>query len=207
MEAVRQIGIMGGSYNPVHVGHMMVASYVAQWGGLDEVWLMLSPQNPLKRERAMASDADRMAMLRLAVGRGGGLRECDVELTMPRPNYSIDTLRRLSEMHGDCRFRLVVGADNWESFARWRCSQEIIERYGLIVYPRPGYSAQGCEAVEGVRLIDAPQVEVSSTFLREALAQGRDVRHFLPPGVYQYILAHGLYGTAGRDCLSNSTNR
>lgn len=197
MPTPKQIGIMGGSFNPVHAGHLMVASYVAQWGGLDEVWLVLSPQNPLKRELTMASDADRLAMLRLAVGDTPGLRVSDVELTMPRPSYTIDTLRRLAEQHPDCRFRLIVGADNWQSFARWRNCRELIDDYGLTVYPRPGYRALGAEAAPGVSLVAAPQVELSSTFLRQALAAGRDVRHFLPQGVYRYILAHGLYGAGG----------
>lgn len=193
MSTPKLVGIMGGSFNPVHIGHMVVASYIAQWGGVDEVWLMLSPQNPLKQDRAMASDADRLAMLRMAVGSSPRLRVCDVELSMPRPNYTVDTLRRLSEQHPDCRFKLVVGSDNYQSFPRWRASQQLIDDYGLIVYPRPGYPVEGAGGVAGVGCVDAPQVELSSTFLRQALARGRDVRHFLPAGVYQYILDHGLY--------------
>ena len=186
---------MGGSYNPVHVGHMIVASYIAQWGDLDEVWLTLSPQNPFKRNLTLADDEHRLAMLRTAVEGSTCLRVCDVELSMPRPSYTVDTLARLSELHPDCDFRLIVGADNWESFMRWRSPQEIISRYGLIVYPRPGYSAEGCDKVDGVVCVDAPQVELSSTFIREAISEGRDMNFFLPPGVYQYILVHGLYGS------------
>lgn len=191
----KRIGIMGGSYNPVHAGHMIVASYIAQWGDLDEVWLTLSPQNPFKRNLTLADDAHRLEMLRIAVGDSPILRVCDVELSMPRPSYTVDTLARLSEMYPDCDFRLIVGADNWESFNRWRSPDEIVSRHGVIVYPRPGYSSEGCEDTPGVTCVEAPQVELSSTFIRDAIAAGRDMNFFLPPGVYQYITENGLYGS------------
>lgn len=192
----RRIGIMGGSFNPVHIGHMIVASYIAQWGGLDEVWLTLSPQNPFKQgDNALLPDDVRMEMLRLAVGDDPMLRVCDVELSMPRPSYTVDTLRCLSSRYPDCDFKLIVGSDNWQSFSRWREPDEIIGRYGLIVYPRPGYPICGPHDVDGVSVVDAPQVELSSTFIRDAIEAGRDMNFFLPSGVYQYILSHGLYGS------------
>lgn len=190
----KRIGIMGGSFNPVHTGHMIVASYIAQWSDLDEVWLMLSPQNPFKTDMELAQDSDRLAMLCIAVEGSTCLRACDVELSMPRPSYTIDTLRHLSDMYPDCDFTLIVGSDNWESFSRWRSPREIISEYGLIVYPRPGYPVEAGEAEAGVRFVDAPQVELSSTFIRRAIAEGRDMNFFLPSGVYQYVLSHGLYG-------------
>lgn len=190
----KRIGIMGGSFNPVHTGHMIVASYIAQWSDLDEVWLMLSPQNPFKTDMKLAQDSDRRAMLCIAVEGSTCLRACDVELSMPRPSYTIDTLRHLSDMYPDCDFTLIVGSDNWESFSRWRSPREIISEYGLIVYPRPGYPVEAGEAEAGVRFVDAPQVELSSTFIRRAIAEGRDMNFFLPSGVYQYVLSHGLYG-------------
>jgi nicotinate-nucleotide adenylyltransferase len=185
---------MGGSFNPVHIGHMIVASYIAQWGGVDEVWLMLSPQNPLKQgDDTLLPDDVRMAMLNIAVGNDPRLKVCDIELSMPRPNYTIDTLRRLAAVHPDCDFRLIIGTDNWQSFHRWRAPEEIIGEFGLIVYPRPGYSAVGADTTPGVTVVDAPQVEISSTFIREALVNGGDVNFFLPAGVYRYISEHALY--------------
>jgi nicotinate-nucleotide adenylyltransferase len=190
----RKIGIMGGSFNPVHIGHMIVASYIAQLGGVDEVWLMLSPQNPLKQgDDALLPDDVRMAMLRIAVGDNPRLKVCDIELSMPRPNYTINTLRRLAAEHLDCDFKLIVGTDNWQSFHRWRAPEEIIGEFGLIVYPRPGYPAADATATPGVTVVNAPQVEISSTFIREALAAGADVNFFLPAGVYRYISEHALY--------------
>ncbi|WP_295731495.1 nicotinate (nicotinamide) nucleotide adenylyltransferase [uncultured Muribaculum sp.] len=190
----KRIGIMGGSFNPVHTGHMIVASYIAQWSALDEVWLVLSPQNPFKKDMALTPDADRLAMLRIAVAGSTCLRACDVELSMPRPSYTIDTLRHLSAMYPDYDFTLIIGSDNWESFSRWRSPAEIISEYGLVVYPRPGHPVAGCDSEAGVVCVDAPQVELSSTFIRRAIAEGRDMNFFLPSGVYQYIQAHGLYG-------------
>lgn len=193
----RRIAVMGGSFNPVHTGHMIVASYIAQWGDVDEVWLMLSPQSPFKTDAAdMVADSDRLAMLRIATSAMPRLGVCDIELTMPRPNYTVNTLAELERRYPDCSFTLIVGGDNWESFPRWRSPREIIDRHGLIVYPRRGYSLDGIDAEERVRLVHAPEVEISSTFIRQAIAQGRDMNFFLPTGVYEYICTHNLYSSS-----------
>lgn len=189
---MREIGILGGSFNPVHAGHLMVASYVRQAAGLDEVWLSLSPANPLKSDARPASDADRMAMLRLAVTEGHGLSCTDIELTLPRPSYTLDFLDHLARRFPDCRFRLIIGSDNWLIFDRWRSPEDILSKYGVIVYPRPGYPL---EAIDDPRalLVNAPGIDISSTMIREAIGGGMDMNFFLPPGVYSYIVTHNLY--------------
>ncbi len=187
---------MGGSFNPVHIGHLMVADYVRQAAHLDEVLMCVSPLNPLKAGNTdLASDTDRMEMLRLACMRCTGVTPCDIELTMPKPSYTIDTLRLLAGRYPDASISIIIGSDNWLVFDKWRASREIIERYGVIVYPRPGYDIEASSLPANVIKIDAPTVDLSSTFLRDKLAEGLDMNIFMPDRVYDYIKKKKLYGT------------
>ena len=186
------VGILGGSFNPVHHGHLMLASYLAQWGVVDEVWLTLSPRNPLKAAEALQPDTVRLNMLTLALKGEKNLDLCDIELSMPKPSYTINTLDVLSDRYPDLDFRLIIGSDNWAIFDRWRDHQRILDQYGVIVYPRPGYPVDP-DPVDGMTLIDAPTINISSTFVRKAVAAGRSVRYFVPDSVAQYIAAHKLY--------------
>ena len=139
----RHIALMGGSYNPVHIGHMMVADYVRQVADIDEVIMCVSPLNPLKIGNGdLAADSDRMAMLQIACRNRSGISPCDIELTMPRPSYTIDTLKALRERYPDAKISIIIGSDNWLVFDKWRASHEIIEQFGVIVYPRPGYEIE-----------------------------------------------------------------
>lgn len=186
------IGILGGSFNPVHIGHMMLASYLSGWGYVDQVWLTLSPRNPLKDPDSLIPDTKRLTMLNLALKGSKGIDLCDIELSMPAPSYTIRTLDTLAARYPNYRFKLVIGSDNWANFDRWKEGQRILDDYGVIVYPRPGYPIpQG--HVDGMETVDAPTVNISSTFIRDAIARGRDVDYFLPQGVYKYILDHKLY--------------
>jgi nicotinate-nucleotide adenylyltransferase len=191
---VTRIGVLGGSFNPVHVGHVMLASYLAQYADLDQVWLMLSPRNPLKEAEGLADDNHRLAMLQVAAGDCNHIKVCDIELSMPRPSYTINTLDRLKNDYPDKQFSLIIGSDNWQIFDRWRDSDRIIADYGVIVYPRPGYDVV-IDGIDGVRFVDAPVVNLSSTFIREGIALGNDMDAFLPKGVNDYIKKHNLYKT------------
>ncbi len=195
MESSRRIhtGILGGSFNPVHAGHIMLASYLAQFVGLDEVWLMLSPANPLKEKTSDVTDAQRLEMLRLACQGHSGIAPTDIELTMPRPSYTINSLSRLSDLYPERDFSLIIGSDNWLIFDRWRNSREIIERFSPIIYPRPGYEVERGSLAEGVTLVDAPQIEVSSSFIRRGISDGKDMSAFLPDAVARYIEKENLY--------------
>lgn len=189
----RHVGVMGGSFNPVHVGHIIVADYIRQHAGLDSVLMMLSPMNPLKADSTeLIDDSQRMAMLEIACGDVDRLEPCSLELDMPRPSYTINTLNRLREMNPDTRFSLIIGSDNWLVFDRWRSADEIIREFGVIVYPRPGYELPNA-LPEGVMTVDAPKIDISSTFIREQIAAGYDMNLFLPRGVYSYIRTHKLY--------------
>lgn len=186
--------VLGGSFNPIHIGHTMVASYIAQWcEDVDEVWLSLSPMNPLKSEsHTLISDVARMDMLRIACQASDVVSPTDIELSLPRPSYTIDTLRHLSRLYPERRFKWIIGSDNFDILNRWKDADEIISEYGLIVYPRPGYPVSS-HFPEGVAGVNAPMTDISSTWVRDAISQGRDVNYFLPSGVYEYIVKNNLY--------------
>lgn len=189
------IGILGGSFNPVHIGHLMLSSYLQQFGGFDEVWLNLSPLNPLKSNpEELIPDVQRLAMLDLAIGTTKGLKVCDIELSMPRPSYTINTLRYLAKRYPRHQFKLIIGSDNWKIFDQWKDSEEILSDFGVVIYPRPGYPV-GTIYEDCVDVVTAPTADISSTFIRKALARGKDMNYFLPAGVFDYIKKNQLYGT------------
>ncbi len=188
------IGILGGSFNPVHVGHMMLASYMCQFGGFDEVWLMLSPLNPLKvNSSELIPDVTRLKMLEIAIGNTPGIQVCDIELSMPRPSYTVNTLRYLAKRYPRHTFRLIIGSDNWKIFSQWKDSEMILSEFGVVIYPRPGYPI-GTVYDDGADVVNAPTADISSTFIRNAVARGKNMEFFLPRGVYDYIKSNKLYG-------------
>lgn len=193
MACREEIGILGGSFNPVHAGHLMLASWLAQYTSLRQVWMMLSPANPLKDTTHTVNEQHRLEMLRIAVGKDTVIKACDLELHMPRPSYTIDTLRKLQHLYPQYRFRLIIGSDNWQIFDQWREKDEIIENFSPMIYPRRGYEINTSALPEEVTVAEAPMIEISSTMIRKAIAEGKDINHFLPCGVYNYILSHNLY--------------
>ena len=184
---MKKVGIFGGSYNPIHIGHLALANYLCEYGDLDEVWFMVSPQNPLKRNDKLWDDDLRLELVRLAVEGYPKLHASDFEFNLPRPSYTIHTLDALQEAYPDHEFTLIIGADNWQLFHRWKASDEIIARHHLLVYPRPGYEIDEATLPPSVKKVNTPLIEVSSTFIRESLAQGKDVRYFLHPKVWERI--------------------
>lgn len=175
------------------MGHMVLANYLSQWGYVDKVWLTLSPRNPLKDARGLIPDMRRLSMLNIATRGQNKIATCDIELSMPRPSYTIDTLETLRKRYPMKHFKLIIGSDNWAIFDKWREPQRILDEFGVLVYPRLGYEIKN-RNVDGMEVVDAPVFNISSTFIRSALATGKDVNFFLPPGVYKYICDNRLYG-------------
>lgn len=193
-----RVGLFGGSFNPVHWGHIRLAEQIAELSpDIDEVWFNISPANPLKGALPGATDADRLAMLQQAcAGSRDRIRVCDVEFSLPRPSFTINTLKALSAKYPDHQFTVLIGADNWLCFDRWRASEEIISDYGVTVYPRQGCNVDPAALPDGVRYVDAPLFDVSSTELRQAISSGCDaayLRRWLPEPVIEYISTHHLY--------------
>lgn len=192
MKHRKTIGIMGGSFNPVHTGHLMVAGYLSQVAGLDEVWLSMSPANPLKPDAHPVSDTRRLEMLRLSLKGSDRLRAIDTELSLPRPSYTLQLLERLRQDYPDYDFKLIIGSDNWLVFDRWHAHDTILHDFGVIIYPRPGYDIK-CPGHPHATLVNAPTVDISSTFIRDAIAKGMDMNYFLPESVNKYIIENKLY--------------
>ena len=193
-----KIGIYSGSFNPVHEGHIALCDYLVQEGVVDEVWLIRSPLNPLKANTAntLAPDEDRQKMLELAIEGHRGLKVCCIEDTLPKPNYTINTLQALQKLFPGEEFHLIVGMDNWLIFDRWRAYDTILNDFHLIVYPRPGYKEETIEALQNltshVRIVDAPQYDISSTEIREAIAKGEETK-LMNGKVLEYIKDKSLY--------------
>ncbi len=173
----------------------MVASYAAQFAGLDEVWLMPSPLNPLKAGAPPAPESIRLEMCRLVADGCSGVKVSDFEFALPRPSYTYRTLTCLREAFPGHEFFLIIGSDNWLTFDRWRNHREITEEFRIIIYPRPGYPVATPLPDSITLLAEAPQALISSTFVREGLAEGKNMNYFVPLRVVEYIKSHKLYDT------------
>lgn len=176
-----KVALFFGSFNPIHIGHLAIANYVAEYGGVDKVLMVVSPLNPLKQNRGMLPETIRKGYIDKALDGYERISATDVEFTLPRPSYTYTTLCHLRSIHRDCEFVLVIGADNVETFDKWRDSEKILSEFEVWVYPRRGYVEQIPTKYERrMKWIDAPMIEVSSTFLRNSIIQGKDVRYFFP---------------------------
>ncbi len=190
-----KIGIFGGSFDPIHTGHAIIAQHIISCGVVDRLWFMVSPVNPLKADKERhVTDTDRLRMVEMVSRPMEGVETSAFEFTMPKPSYTIDTLNALQVKFPDDEFYLVIGADNWELFGKWRNSEEILEKYHVIIYPRLGYEVVIPDDLKDrVSLVDAPIIELSSTEIRERLADGQSVRYYVPDEVLGYIERHNLY--------------
>lgn len=188
-----RIGLFSGSFDPIHCGHAMMVNYVSQYAGLDEVWLMPSPLNPLKSETPPVSFAHRLEMCRIVAGKCERVKVSDFEDSLPSPSYTYDTLSALKEARPEDEFRLVIGSDNWHKFGLWRNADGIVSEFGLLVYPRPGFEVEGNLPENVILLKDAPVAVLSSTFVREAISQRRNLTYFLDEEVIDYIKKNKLY--------------
>ena len=193
-----KIGIFGGTFNPIHLGHTALASYICNLGLVDEVWLMVSPQNPFKQDHQLLDEAVRLRLATLAVRDFPRLRASDFEFHLPRPSYTYVTLRELSRAYPDDAFSLIIGADNWDAFPKWRNADDILAHYPIIVYPRetspnPNTPNPSPLTPNPTFLPSAPLYPISSTAIRTAIAAGDDVSPWLDPAVLDEIRRLHLY--------------
>lgn len=190
---MKRVGVFGGSFNPVHWGHVRLAEWIVRHGWADEVWLMVSPRNPLKEQAGLLPEAERLDMARLAAGEVAGVRASDFEFSLPRPSYTWRTLEALRAAFPATAFSLIIGADNWQHFDRWARPDYIRAHHKLLVYPRPGYPLDASALPDGVDLLGAPVFDVSSTRVRKLLRENGDASRLVPAPVLHYIKERHLY--------------
>ena len=190
-----KIGIFGGSFDPIHTGHAIIAQHIISSGMVDRLWFMVSPVNPLKEGKVrQVADTDRLRMVDMVSRPMEGVETSAFEFTMPRPSYTIDTLNALQAKFPNDEFYLVTGGDNWQIFNKWRNSEEILAKYHLLIYPRLGYEVNIPDSLKDrVTLVDAPIIELSSTEIRDRLANGLSVRYYVPDEVHDFIERKQLY--------------
>lgn len=195
---MRRIGIYGGSFNPIHTGHISLAQHILSAARLDGVWLVVSPQNPLKAGNgSLIDDEVRLRLARKALEGVSGISVSDSEFHMPRPSYMWHTLRHLSETNPDVSFTLIIGADNWLDFDRWYRSRDIIAAYNVIIFPREGYPVDATKLPQGVCLVNTPLFPISSTEIRQKVARGESITGLVPAAIEEDVMH--IYGHVGAD--------
>jgi len=188
-----KIGLYFGSFNPIHIGHLIIAQAVLEDAGLNEVWFIVSPLNPFKKNKNLLHEFDRYDMVKLAIEDNDRFKVSDVEFNMPKPSYTIDTLIYLKEKHPGHLFKLIIGGDNLSAFSKWKNSSKILEGFGLIVYPRPGWNQKKIPDHKNVNFIDAPMLDISATFIRKCISENKSIRYLVPVKTAQFIYDRKLY--------------
>jgi nicotinate-nucleotide adenylyltransferase len=190
---MKEVGLFFGSFNPIHIGHLIIASLVKETTNVEEIWFVVSPQNPFKKNKNLLHEFDRLEMVRLATSDDYSFRVCDVEFRMPKPSFTIDTLTVLQEKHPNKKFHLIIGGDNLAAFPKWKNHDQILEHYGLIVYPRPNTQATDLEHHQNVRLIEAPEMDISATLIRKLVKENKSIKYLVPDVVASLIDSKGFF--------------
>lgn len=188
-----KIGLFFGSFNPIHLGHLIIANYFVTETDLEKIWFVVSPQNPLKSAAELANVEHRLAMVELAISENPAFQASDVELYMPWPSYTIDTLNKLSNIFPNHQFVLLMGSDNLEIFPKWKQYREILEKYEIYVYARPGHPMPEGEFQDSVKWFSAMEMGISATYIRQNAGKNRSIQYLVAEKVRKYIEAKRLY--------------
>jgi len=188
-----KIGLFFGSFNPVHNGHLVIASYMAEFTDLDQVWFVVTPHNPFKEKETLLADHHRFQLVKIAIGDFRKLKVSDIEFNLPKPSYTIHTVSYLYDKYPEHQFVLIMGADNLDSFHKWKNWEQLLEQVELYVYPRKESSGGELLHHPKVQVIPAPMMELSATFIRNAIKSGKDVRYMVPEAVWQYMREMHFY--------------
>jgi len=182
-----KIGLFFGSFNPIHNGHLIVAQAVLSHAHLDQVWFVISPKNPLKSSNSLLHEFDRLDLVEAAIWDNPKFKTCDIEFRMPKPNFTINTLVALDEKFPKHKFSLLIGQDNLKQFTRWKNHKSILENYDLLVYPRPRIEESPLDKHPKVRIIKAPLLDISATYLRDQIRKGKSIKYLVPENVEEVI--------------------
>lgn len=190
-----KVGLYFGTFNPVHVGHVILANHMLHYTDLDEVWMVVTPHNPHKKKSTLLDNHHRLELVYKATEGYENIRPSDIEFGLKQPNYTIDTLVHISEKHPNHEFAIIMGEDNLKSFHKWKNHEMILEEYEVFVYPRITKKQQvnNLENHSKIHFVDAPIVEISSTFIRKAIKNNKSVKHLLLPQVWSYIDLMNFY--------------
>lgn len=191
----KKVGLYFGTFNPIHAGHLIIANYMVEFSDLDEIWMVVTPHNPFKKKSSLLDNHHRLEMVYKACEDYPKLRPSDIEFNLPQPNYTVNTLVQLEEKHPDTGFSLIMGEDNLKSFHKWKNYEVILEQYSIYVYPRisNGLVESQFRDNEKISMVPAPIIELSSTFIRKAIKEGKDIRAMLPQKVWDYIDTMNFY--------------
>lgn len=188
-----KIGLYFGTFNPIHIGHLAIANYMLEFTDIDQLWFVVSPQSPFKQKQSMLDDYQRLELVNRAIEGDGRLKASSIEFKLSKPSYTIDTLTYLQEEYPTNQFSILMGADNLEYLHKWKNYELIVENHQILVYPRPGFDPANFKAHKNIRLVDAPIMEISATFIRDAIKSGKDIRYFIPEKAWQYIEEMNFY--------------
>jgi nicotinate (nicotinamide) nucleotide adenylyltransferase len=186
-------GIFGGTFNPIHIGHLALANYICEFEELDELWFLVTPQNPLRQGSDFLADDERLELVKLAIEGYSKFVASDFEFHLPKPSYSCNTLDKLKKAYPEREFVLIIGADNWLIFNKWKDYQRIIDENEVWIYPRPGSDVDKSTLPPSVKLTNVPEIDICSTFIRDGIKNGKDVRYFMHPAVYNKIKEEGFF--------------
>ncbi|MCB9321751.1 MAG: nicotinate-nucleotide adenylyltransferase [Lewinellaceae bacterium] len=188
-----KVGLFFGSFNPVHTGHMIIAHYMAEYTDLEQVWIIVSPQNPFKKKDTLANDYDRLHLVHLAIGDHLHLRASNIEFNLPKPSYTIDTLTYLHEKYPEHEFCLIMGGDNLASLPKWKNYEQILNHHDIYVYSRPNIDPGPLVSHPRVTMAEAPLLDISASFIRHCIRAGKSVQYMVPDAVYAYLKDTNLY--------------
>jgi len=192
-----KIGLFFGSFNPVHVGHMVIANFMATHTDLDQVWIVVSPQNPLKSKSSLAKDYDRLHLVRLAIGDNLVLRASNIEFNLTKPSYTIDTLSYLKEQHPEKEFVLIMGGDNLATLHKWKNYEQILEQYQIYLYKRPHHELGELGKHPNIHHFQSPLLDISATYIRDCIKNGKSVEYLVPDAVFEYLEGSTMYKGEG----------
>lgn len=189
-----RIGLYFGTFNPIHIGHMAIANYLLEYAEIERLWFVVSPQSPFKQQANLLDNHQRLELLRRAIGNNPKCKVSDVEFELPTPSYTADTLAHLRAIHPELEFYLLMGGDNLQQLHRWKNYETILQHHHILAYPRPASPIPvQFQNHPSIRLVDAPLMEISSSFIRKAIAEGKDMRYFLPFATWQYLQEKKFY--------------
>ncbi len=187
------IGLFFGSFNPIHIGHMAIANYMVEFTGMDQLWFVVSPQNPLKEKKTLLAEGSRLFMVNEAIQYYTKFKSSNIEFGLPQPSYTVNTLAHLKEKYPKHKFSLIIGQDNLATFHKWKNYEEILKHHKIFVYPRPDCTKTKFDKHPSVVFTEAPLMNISSTFIRDAIKKKKDIRFFLPEKAWDYVNSMSFY--------------